>query len=129
MIDRWQIAIEKVTHLYRPPRRRPVRALSDVSLNVRGREFIALLGPSGCGKSTLLYLIGGFLPIDTGAVPGGGRPVPGPGPPPPPPRDPPEILLGGGAVRRARRADAELEAIRAPQHLATLAQDRHLRDP
>ena len=37
------------------------------------REFVALLGPSGCGKSTLLYLIGGFLPTETGKHPGRGQ--------------------------------------------------------
>ena len=46
----------------------------------RDREFVALLGPSGCGKSTLLYLIGGFLPIETGAIRVDGKPVDGPGP-------------------------------------------------
>jgi NitT/TauT family transport system ATP-binding protein len=51
-----------------------------VSLEVREREFIALLGPSGCGKSTLLYLIGGFLPISSGTVRVRGAPVTGPGP-------------------------------------------------
>src|SRR5437762_13713857 len=59
-----QIAIDKVAHIYRPPRGRPVLALDDISLQVQSREFLALLGPSGCGKSTLLYLIGGFLPIE-----------------------------------------------------------------
>jgi NitT/TauT family transport system ATP-binding protein len=75
-----QIVIEGVKHLYRPPRGRPVLALEDVSLEVRPREFVALLGPSGCGKSTLLYLIGGFLPTETGRIVINGRPVTGPGP-------------------------------------------------
>ena len=59
--------------LYRPPSGRPVLALEDVSLEVGNREFLALLGPSGCGKSTLLYLIGGFLPIETGKHPDRGQ--------------------------------------------------------
>ena len=63
-----QIIIDRVSHLYRPPRGRTVLALEEVSLDVREREFIALLGPSGCGKSTLLYLLGGFLPTEIGRI-------------------------------------------------------------
>ena len=75
-----QIVIEGVRHQYRPPRGKPVLALEDVSLSVGTREFVALLGPSGCGKSTLLYLMGGFLPIETGRILIDGKPVAGPGP-------------------------------------------------
>ena len=75
-----QIAVERVSHVYRPPRGRPVLALDDVSLAVGDREFVALLGPSGCGKSTLLYLIGGFLPVEQGAITVDARPIAGPGP-------------------------------------------------
>src|SRR5438552_6638598 len=74
------IVVEGVNHVYRPPRGRPVAALEEVSLEVGEREFIALLGPSGCGKSTLLYLIGGFLPAETGRILIAGQPVNGPGP-------------------------------------------------
>ena len=75
-----QIEIDKVRHTYRPPRGKPVLALEDVSLEVREREFVALLGPSGCGKSTLLYLIGGFLPVEGGRIAVDGKPVTAPGP-------------------------------------------------
>ena len=75
-----QIVIDRVSHVYRPPRGREVLALENISLEVQGQEFIALLGPSGCGKSTLLYLIGGFLPTESGAIMVDGRPVAGPGP-------------------------------------------------
>jgi NitT/TauT family transport system ATP-binding protein len=75
-----QIVIDKVNHTYRPPRGRPVSALADVSLEVRPREFLALLGPSGCGKSTLLYLVGGFLPTETGHIEVEGKPISAPGP-------------------------------------------------
>src|SRR5262245_2433431 len=75
-----QIVIEGVNHVYRPPSGRTVLALEDVSLSVGEREFLALLGPSGCGKSTLLYLIGGFLPTETGHILIEGAPVGAPGP-------------------------------------------------
>jgi NitT/TauT family transport system ATP-binding protein len=75
-----QIVIERVNHTYRPARGRSVLALSDVSLEVRPREFLALLGPSGCGKSTLLYLVGGFLPIEAGRITVKGETVSAPGP-------------------------------------------------
>ncbi len=69
-----------MSHRYRPPRGREVLALEAVSLEIPKQEFIALLGPSGCGKSTLLYLIGGFLPIEQGAIRVDSRPVSAPGP-------------------------------------------------
>ena len=75
-----QIVIDKVRHMYRPARGRPVLALEDVSLEVGEQEFVALLGPSGCGKSTLLYLMGGFLPIESGTISVNGKAITGPGP-------------------------------------------------
>src|SRR5690242_1047012 len=75
-----QIIIDRVSHVYRPPRGRPVMALDNVSFEVRDREFVALLGPSGCGKSTLLYLVGGFLPVERGTIRVEDKPIAGPGP-------------------------------------------------
>ena len=75
-----QILVDRVHHMYRPPRGREVLALDQVSLSVASREFVALLGPSGCGKSTLLYLIGGFLPVESGTISVDGKRVQGPGP-------------------------------------------------
>src|SRR5438874_12329323 len=75
-----QIVVDGVSHCYRPPTGRPVLALEDVSLDITAREFVALLGPSGCGKSTLLYLVGGFLPTETGRIVIEGKPVAAPGP-------------------------------------------------
>lgn len=73
------IVVDKLRHIYRPPRGNPTLALDDVSLTIEKNEFVALLGPSGCGKSTLLYLIGGFLPVEGGSIKIEGREVVGPG--------------------------------------------------
>ncbi|MBK8085260.1 MAG: ABC transporter ATP-binding protein [Devosia sp.] len=56
-----------------------VRALDDVSFDVRPGEFVSLVGPSGCGKTTLLRLINGLIEPDEGSVEVMGvRPRPGP---------------------------------------------------
>jgi NitT/TauT family transport system ATP-binding protein len=80
MSEEPQIVIDKVSHVYCPPSGRSVLALEEVTLDIREREFLALLGPSGCGKSTLLYLVGGFLPTEKGQITLDGRAIGGPGP-------------------------------------------------
>ncbi|MEZ4630194.1 MAG: ABC transporter ATP-binding protein [Deinococcales bacterium] len=45
-----------------------IKALDDVSLEIRDNEFFTLLGPSGCGKTTLLRLIAGFESPSQGEI-------------------------------------------------------------
>jgi len=45
-----------------------VTALSDISLDIRQHEFVAIIGPSGCGKSTILRLMAGLLLPTQGKV-------------------------------------------------------------
>jgi putative ABC transport system ATP-binding protein len=45
-----------------------VRALDDVSFEVRSGQFVAVMGRSGCGKSTLLHLAGALDFPTTGHV-------------------------------------------------------------
>ena len=45
-----------------------VRAVDQVSLDIRAGEFFTLLGGSGCGKTTLLRMIAGFEQPDRGRI-------------------------------------------------------------
>ncbi len=45
-----------------------IHVLSDLNLEVKAGEFLALMGPSGSGKSTLLNLIGGLDRANQGSV-------------------------------------------------------------
>ena len=54
-------------------------ALSDVSLGIPDKQFLAIVGPSGCGKTTLLRMAAGLEAPSSGIVRVGGRPVNGPG--------------------------------------------------
>lgn len=55
----------------------PVKALDDVTLDIKAGEFFTLLGSSGCGKSSLLKLIGGFDKQTSGRVSFDGKDVGG----------------------------------------------------
>lgn len=45
-----------------------VTAVSDVTLDIRDKEFVVLVGPSGCGKSTTLRMIAGLEDITAGEL-------------------------------------------------------------
>jgi multiple sugar transport system ATP-binding protein len=49
-----------------------VKAVSNLSLDVRDGEFLVLVGPSGCGKTTALRMIAGLEAISGGTVSIGG---------------------------------------------------------
>ncbi|MEQ8666556.1 MAG: ABC transporter ATP-binding protein [Rhodospirillales bacterium] len=57
--DRYSIEVQRVTKIFGSGASE-VRAVDDVSINIRENEFLTLLGPSGCGKTTLLRMIAGF---------------------------------------------------------------------
>lgn len=45
-----------------------VRAVNDVSFEIKRGEFLALIGPNGAGKSTCFNMINGQLPPDAGEI-------------------------------------------------------------
>jgi putative ABC transport system ATP-binding protein len=68
------LELERVVKHYRAAGEE-VRAVADVSLQVRAGEMVALQGPSGSGKTTLLLLIAGLLAPDAGMVRFDGREI------------------------------------------------------
>ena len=52
-----------------------VKAVDQVDLNVKDREFLVLVGPSGCGKTTILRMIAGLEQITDGEIAIDGRVV------------------------------------------------------
>jgi putative ABC transport system ATP-binding protein len=61
------IAAQNLTKDYRIGKQN-IRALDDISLDIRAGEFVALVGSSGSGKSTLLQIIGGLDKPTSGTV-------------------------------------------------------------
>ncbi len=53
----------------------PIKAVDDVSFDIRRGEFFSLLGPSGCGKTTLMRIIAGFQEATAGDVRIDGQPM------------------------------------------------------
>ena len=53
----------------------PVDACSDINLEIRQSEFVAIVGPSGCGKTTILKMVAGLVPYTSGMITVGGRRV------------------------------------------------------
>jgi multiple sugar transport system ATP-binding protein len=66
-----QIVLDHVDKIYAGG----VKAVSDLSLEIRDGEFMVLVGPSGCGKSTALRMIAGLEHITRGTVQIGDRVV------------------------------------------------------
>ncbi len=45
-----------------------VKAVNDLSLEVKDKEFLVLVGPSGCGKTTALRLLAGLEEVSGGEI-------------------------------------------------------------
>lgn len=61
------IEYQKVGKTYRS-RRGEIVALTDISFDIRPREFVTVIGQSGCGKSTLLKMTAGVVKPTSGTI-------------------------------------------------------------
>ncbi|MDF2953837.1 MAG: ABC-type sugar transport system [Thermodesulfobacterium sp.] len=62
-----KVKLENISKTYFSLRGK-VKALSEINLEIRDREFLVILGPSGCGKTTLLNLIAGIEKPSSGEI-------------------------------------------------------------
>lgn len=65
-----RITVDHVSKYYdlKDGTKQHVRAVDDLTLQIKSGESVAILGPSGSGKTTLLRLIAGLEAPDSGAV-------------------------------------------------------------
>lgn len=55
------IKVESLNHIYNYKSKYALKALEDISFNVKDNSFVAVIGQTGCGKSTLLQHLNGLL--------------------------------------------------------------------
>ncbi len=59
-----KVVLENITKIYDGS----VKAVSELNITAKDKEFIVLVGPSGCGKTTTLRMIAGLEEISEGEV-------------------------------------------------------------
>jgi ABC-type polysaccharide/polyol phosphate transport system ATPase subunit len=67
---------ERVVHPFAAREYRELRALDDVSFEVRQGEFFGIVGRNGSGKSTLLKILASIYRVDAGSIKIAGRLAP-----------------------------------------------------
>ncbi|RQD57559.1 MAG: ABC transporter ATP-binding protein [Desulfonatronovibrio sp. MSAO_Bac4] len=60
---------------YVTDKKRIIKALSNINLEVHNNDFLCILGPSGCGKSTLLRIFAGLEKSSGGSISYKNRPL------------------------------------------------------
>ena len=62
------VTVKNIEKIYNGHNGKEVRAVDNVSLEIKHGEFMTLLGPSGCGKTTILRMIAGFENPSSGDI-------------------------------------------------------------
>ncbi|KAF2962222.1 ABC transporter ATP-binding protein [Fervidobacterium sp. 2310opik-2] len=62
------LKIESVSKIFKDYKGREIKAVDNISFEVKPGEFVTLLGPSGCGKTTTLRMIAGFEKPTSGRI-------------------------------------------------------------
>ena len=62
------IEIAQLNKVYLDDKHNNVKALKDISFNVKKGSMLALLGPNGAGKSTLINILAGIVNKSSGKV-------------------------------------------------------------
>jgi len=61
------LELKNVSYFYQT-KENEVKALDNISFNLKEKDFTSLVGPSGCGKTTILSLIAGLLYPSSGKI-------------------------------------------------------------
>jgi NitT/TauT family transport system ATP-binding protein len=62
------VRILGVDKVFVPRGRAALKAVDNVSFDIRAGEFVSIVGPSGCGKSTLMMMVSGLVPTTKGDI-------------------------------------------------------------
>ncbi|MBV1876591.1 MAG: ABC transporter ATP-binding protein [Pseudomonadales bacterium] len=66
--DQAIITTRSLCRYYGDDEHNKVKAVDNISIEIRPAEFTAIVGPSGSGKTTLLHLLGGLDDVTSGSV-------------------------------------------------------------
>jgi NitT/TauT family transport system ATP-binding protein len=66
-MNRPHIRLQNVSKTYQT-KSGVVEACTDINIDIRQSEFIAIVGPSGCGKTTILKMVAGLIPYSSGTI-------------------------------------------------------------
>ncbi|MBV8346578.1 MAG: nitrate/sulfonate/bicarbonate ABC transporter ATP-binding protein [Mycolicibacterium sp.] len=62
------VSLDQVGKSFPKPEGGTLAVFEDITLDIRGGEFVVLVGRSGCGKSTVLRIIAGLIAQSSGTV-------------------------------------------------------------